>query len=1138
MKPDLLDASQTPDSVDALIAEYLIAVDRGTAPVRQEWINLHPVYAEELGQFLDDLESLSPNREYTMALPGIGNRTAEPDATLSQSVADGKLAGKPLSNTLPMGGVFGEYDLLQMIARGGMGVVFKARERRLDRIVALKMILAGQLASETDVQRFRVEAQAAARLDHPAIVAVYEVGENQGLHYFTMAFIEGMSLADRLRDGPLAPKQAALLARDLAGAIEYAHQHGIVHRDLKPANILLDLEGKPKLTDFGLAKRAHEASDMTGTGQILGTPAYMSPEQAKGSSADAGPASDIYGLGALLFALLTGRPPFHAATPVETIQHVLTVEPPRPRVLNPSVPRDLETICLKCLEKSPSKRYGDANALKEDLDRFLDDRPILARPAGLFEKGWRWYRRRPLVGTMSAALALLLIVVPMLLAGFWQEAEARAGVEAGAHKKEKEAREKEAEARKRIEKLERERTRQLFAAYVNEAAARRSSPRVGRRFQAIDRIVAARDLADELKLPDEEYVRLRSEAISALSLRDLGSTATGPGWVYAFAAGPFLFRQAGGKDCCLDWDKPSGLLVRRLGDGSVVQRIPDLKTGRDSPQISPDRRFVSVITNFTLVVWQIDGAKPKEVERRDNVQAIAFASDRPEAVLLTRQRELVVQPLDGKGEAKALRIPELQKEPQAFQHEHIVASHRKAAVVGPEHVSIVDLDAGTVTAACKVEGELHRMVWSPDGATLAIACDSDIFVYQPASKSRRVLKGPIGGALVVAFDPTGRFLLSVATWAGRGILWDLGSGSAELRFSLAELPAKEPAHACPPLAGWWYGALDPPHHVIRSLLPEDGTARVLGDSAVHPGGRMLANHTTDGIVLVDLATGERLGLLPVGEGTDLRFDTAGDLYGYIKRQPHRWPITKDGNRFKIGHPEPLTLPAQYSCLEISPDGRFVAQPMYAAGAVWLDRQTGKTTRSQPQYDVRSVSIHPNGSLVASFSWGDKGFRVWDTTTGKKPVFAYDQPAQGGWFTPDGKYLISASWNAGFLLWSVPDFKPVRKLGSFGVGAVSPDGRHLAVTEAAGKVRLNRIDTGETIARFDAPGEDYLYDIYFSPDGRYLFGMNVERNKLHVWDLWKLRRQLGELKLDWETTPAPEAVPVRESIVVEIAEKTK
>jgi WD40 repeat protein len=386
----------------------------------------------------------------------------------------------------------------------------------------------------------------------------------------------------------------------------------------------------------------------------------------------------------------------------------------------------------------------------------------------------------------------------------------------------------------------------------------------------------------------------------------------------------------------------------------------------------------------------------------------------------------------------------------------------------------------------------------------------------------------------VAFDPSGRFLLSFSVWSGRCILWDVANASVELRFSSGELGSKGSTHTDSQWVGWWQGALDPPHQVITSLLPEDGIPRLLGPSAVHPGGRLLANQTSDGIVLGDLATGQRLGLLPSGKGVSVYFDSNGNLYGSINYQPHRWPIITEGNRYKIGKPERLNLPATDARIDISADGRFVVEAVYD-GSVLLDRQTGKTTRLQPQQDVRVVALHPDGSLVASFGWNAKGFRLWEAKTGKL-IHAIDQGYTGrGRFTPDGKYLIATA-GSDIQLWSVPDCKLVRTLGSYGLFSISPDSRYIAAAEEGGKVRLNRIDDGELIARFDAPGGDYVSDIHFSPDGRYLFGVNVEGTKYHVWDLWKLRQQLRELKLDWEKEPAPKAAPVRESIVVEIAEQ--
>jgi len=307
---------------------------------------------------------------------------------------------------------FGDYEVIRELARGGMGVVFLARQISLNRPVAVKMILAGQLANETDVKRFYTEAEAAANLDHPGIVPIYEVGQHEGQHYFSMGFVEGQSLAQKLAAGPLPPREAAALMVKVAGAIEYAHERGVIHRDLKPANILLDRGGNPRVTDFGLAKKLEGDSGLTDSGQIMGTPSYMPPEQAGGKRGEVGPAADVYALGATLYATVTGRPPFQAATAMDTLLQVISEEPVPPRRLNPSVPRDLETSILKCLEKEPAKRY--ASALAEDLRRYLAGEPILSRPVGAAERAWRWCRRNPAAAGAVGLVAAALLVVAVL----------------------------------------------------------------------------------------------------------------------------------------------------------------------------------------------------------------------------------------------------------------------------------------------------------------------------------------------------------------------------------------------------------------------------------------------------------------------------------------------------------------------------------------------------------------------------------------------------------------------------------------------------------------------------------------------------------------------------------------------------
>lgn len=307
-------------------------------------------------------------------------------------------------------GTFADYELLGEIARGGMGVVFKARHRELNRIVALKMILSGAFADPTEISRFRIEAQAAAKLSHSGIVPVFDTGEQDGCHYFSMAFVDGGSLSQRLQNGPLPPREAAELLMKLAEAIAYAHENGVVHRDLKPGNVLLDEHGEPKITDFGLAMRTDLNSGMTQSGAIMGTPSYMSPEQAAGRVHDVGPHSDTYALGAILYCLLTGVPPFRGSSSAELLNRVINDPPPPLKSAQGALPFDLQTICLHCLEKNPQDRYATANDLAEDLSRYLNNYPIHARPIRGVTKLWRWSQRNTTLVALICVSVLSVVV--------------------------------------------------------------------------------------------------------------------------------------------------------------------------------------------------------------------------------------------------------------------------------------------------------------------------------------------------------------------------------------------------------------------------------------------------------------------------------------------------------------------------------------------------------------------------------------------------------------------------------------------------------------------------------------------------------------------------------------------------------
>jgi WD40 repeat protein len=377
------------------IAAFLQAVDRGETPDRAALLTAHPEVATELAAFFDDFDRM--------------NRLAAP-LRLSDPGATTGLDGAPPGG-LPVVRYFGDYELLEEIARGGMGVVYKARQVSLNRTVALKMILAGQFASPADVDRFRLEAESAANLDHPNVLPIYEVGEHDGQQYFSMKLVTGGSVANRLRESPPPPTDGLVrLLALVARAVHFAHQRRVIHRDLKPANVLIDADGTPYVTDFGLAKKVEGDSGLTQSGAVLGTPSSMAPEQAR-AERQLTTAVDVYALGAILYEVLTGRPPFRAASVYETVRQVIEREPDHPRTVNPSADRDLSVVALKCLEKDPAKRYESAAALADDLDRWQRGEPIAARPARSFERTWKWARRNPAVAFLLTTVFILLVML-------------------------------------------------------------------------------------------------------------------------------------------------------------------------------------------------------------------------------------------------------------------------------------------------------------------------------------------------------------------------------------------------------------------------------------------------------------------------------------------------------------------------------------------------------------------------------------------------------------------------------------------------------------------------------------------------------------------------------------------------------
>ena len=724
-----------------------------------------------------DLKAAS-STQFTTEVPRVNARDAVTDATISYKSSIDKDLGNESGTKSATVSCFGDYEILGEVARGGMGIIFKARQLSLNRVVALKMILAGQLANDEDAQRFQTEAKAAAKLDHPNIVPVFEVGQQDGQAYFTMGYVEGQSLADLMADGPLSPRIAAELVTKVARAVDYAHSQGVVHRDLKPSNILLSPPaeghggkkssnsiGEPKVTDFGLAKQLDGDSDLTGTGQILGTPSYMPVEQATGRIEDIGPWSDTYSLGALLYALICGRPPFQSASPIDTLRQVLEQEPVAPRQLNPSIPRDLETIALKALSKEREKRYATAQALAEDLERFLNEKPILARPARVHERAWRWCRRNPALAGSFTLVLLTLSVGTGVSTYFALQASNKAQESV---RNERQARfekrradqerdlavvaKKIAERQRRAAAIERDiSNRRLYVADMLLAHRARSEHNILRTQQLLD---AHQDPGNGEDLRGWEWYYLRSRCFgSRIDFRGQHesyiesvvwhpddqtiASASKEGTVKIWNANSGEVEQtlAAPRDhgFWLAWNRRGNYLLARPSPVALATArktkvlVWERATGQKQLEVearkavwSPDgRRLVVITSDGQLEVWE---SESKGIERWSEAGAaltsISWSGDGKQ-IAVTKDTEVVILNASMGQIDRTIRCP--------FKPVATIwrPSGRQLAVSGQDKVvRVYDVEAGEVIQS--VAGNNNRietMSWSPDGRYLAV-CDA------------------------------------------------------------------------------------------------------------------------------------------------------------------------------------------------------------------------------------------------------------------------------------------------------------------------------------------------------------------------------------------------------------------------------
>ncbi len=1151
--PELLDHRE--HAIDLLFSEFLFYERfKHSDPVNELAVRF-PQFADELRQQIELHRAIeAPSK--------VDELKEQHDERLSTSI---RTETQKLLPEIP------GYEILGELGRGGIGVVYKARHLKLNRPVAIKMLLAGHFASANVLRRFLIEAEATARLQHPNIVQIYEVGQCEGRPFLVLEYVNGGTLSQLTGGRPQGPRDAARLIQSLADAVQFAHDQGVWHRDLKPGNVLIQNTARPrdstdplpsssdrtwskrrsvtesrlkyplgsevsisadstattnrtihqglqfKVADFGLAKLVAGGSEAellmaaTLSGDILGTAAYMSPEQALGKGDRIAGSTDVYSLGAILYELLTGRPPFVGIQPLEVLGQVVADEPVRPSNLVRRIPNDIQTICLKCLEKSPDRRYGSAAELADDLQRFLANQPILARHHSTIERGWRWCRRNPVKTSVVASLATILLLLTSVSSVYSLMLGKQLKLTSEAQNQEQSA---------KIEALSK-----LWESKLSHADLLRISGLAGQRFEGLHALTSAQELGNSIEFNAQQIQRMRNTTLACLAQPDFRIASR---WsvqtnrsINGICADQYL-------DRCANSSGENDIVVCASNDGHVIARIdaPNSKA-----MMSADGEKLAVLSNDACKVYCIEPGESKLVFEALRKGAWSFTGDGQKILGADNDGLLSMFRLQDGQVAKTF--------PKIGLPSKIAVSpdSQWAAMVDDKSksVQVINLETGELKMQLPpVVGLGKIFAWHPNSRFLAIGPYADgIVIWNVATGSRLTTLAQVDGEMDFCFSSTGDRLLTYNIWRMQLNLWNVSNRKIELSQTGQVFAALSPSRS-----GGFHllQQLDTgqiTHVVVESpricrVVPiiHESTAETYNfDLAFSGDGRLLALAHEGSVDIFSAQLLFLLGRLVTGPGF-VQFDAKGSLLTLNKAGLYQWPVSQpesllqsDGSTANLafGPPQFVGNFLNNSTFEISRDSKTIAVTDGDGALIWKPESSTRlrTNRSHP--DVRRLSLSPDGRRLATGGWNGGKVCIWDTASGELIRVIPEPDCCLVHYSPNGKWLVTNSDDV-----RIRDAETdkvlhtLHVLGRSSAGVFvcfSPDSNMMAVSDANGEVHLFDPATGVEFAMLTTTGPQHVCNMAFDPEGNHLAVLSAS-GSIGIWDLVAIHDELKQRGLDW------------------------